>query len=77
MPYDLPTNVKAIYTANTGSKAEKYIMAKSSCNIELVNIKPEHRELLMDRYLENFEIGEKVVMNDRIEVIRDLMAAPD
>lgn len=77
LPYDMPSHVKAIYTANSESKAAKYLQAKSSTSIELLDIKPEHRELLLDRYLENFEIGEKVVMNDRIEAIKDLMAAPE
>jgi hypothetical protein len=77
LPYELPKNIKAIYTANTDSKASKYLMAKAKVVLHLTPLKVEHRQALLDKYLENFEIGEKVVMNDRIEVVREFISDPE
>jgi hypothetical protein len=41
------------------------------------SFKVEHRLALLEKYLENFEIGEKVVMNDRIETIKEFIGDPE
>ena len=69
LPFLLPPGIKAIYSANTNSKAMKYLLAKSKQTIQIEPVKPENRVSILNAHLEQYEIGEKLIMKDRIELL--------
>ena len=69
LPFILPPGIKAVYTASSKSKAMKYLLAKSKSLIEIEPAKVENRLAILNAHLEQYEIGEKLIMKDRIEMV--------